>query len=218
MYRDLSVLIPAAGAGERLGRGPKALLEIDGRPIIRWLCDKLSCLCDDIIVAAPADLLDKFQLSCPDHLCIAGGNTRQESVEKLVGASTRPWLLLADAARPFASLKLYETVLCKAREHGAAGAFLRPDVPIARISCGNIEEVLTPANAGVFQLPHGFNREQLLSVLRKSALHKWQEQSTLELWIKAGLDVGIVPGEKTNIKLTTSEDWQLATALTEYLK
>lgn len=36
----LSFLMLAAGGGERLGLGPKGLLELHGRPLLCWLADK----------------------------------------------------------------------------------------------------------------------------------------------------------------------------------
>lgn len=216
-HSDLSVLIPAAGSGERLGLGPKGLLELGGQPLVAWLSRKLGQISDEVIIAAPPGQVDQFRALCPGSHCVPGGQSRQDSVAALVARATRRWILVADVTRPFASLNLYNAVLAKARETGVAGAFLAPDVPVAELVDGGIARVLKPGQAGIFQLPHVFSRNLLVRVLAEAERHGWEEQSTLELAIRAGCQVGVVPGEKTNIKLTTPEDWLLAGSLTEYL-
>jgi len=217
-HNDLSILIPAAGTGERLGQGPKALLELSGKPLITWVTQKALKLSSDVIVTTPPNLLDQFSELCPDCRCFPGGATRQESVFLLLKEAIRDWVLIADVARPFVSLNLYNRVLASAKKSGVAGAFLAPDIPIARISNRRVTETFKRTEIGIYQLPHAFSRSLLLDTYKLADLNHWEEQSTLELAIRANHEVIAVPGEKTNIKLTTREDWQLAQLLTEYLK
>ncbi|PCH51258.1 MAG: hypothetical protein COC20_05790 [Cellvibrionales bacterium] len=217
IHRDLSVLIPAAGAGERLGQGPKALLELNGSPLIVWLTRKALQLSDDVIVTVPPNHLKEFQQLCPGCRCIAGGDTRQASVARLLAKSSRDWVMLTDVVRPFTSLDLYNQVLSKARTTGIAGAFLSPDVPIAHIVNHQIVRSFKSSEVGVFQTPHAFSRKLLVDICAQAENSSWVEQSTLELAIKAEYPVAVVPGEKNNIKLTTADDWQFAKILTEYL-
>lgn len=52
---DIGLL--AGGRGARLGRGPKAFVEIAGKPMWRWLCDELSSLTDKpVLMVVPAGL------------------------------------------------------------------------------------------------------------------------------------------------------------------
>jgi 2-C-methyl-D-erythritol 4-phosphate cytidylyltransferase len=214
---DLSILIPAAGGGERLGRGPKAFLELDGRPLVSWLAQKALRVASEVIVAVPPDQLDRLPALCPGCRGIAGGDTRQESVARLAEASTRPWLLVQDAARPFATVGLMRAVADAARETGVAGAFLEPEVPVARIEDGFVVEHFRRSQVGLFQAPQCFERGLLESILAEAGARGWVEQSTLQLALLAGHTVRAVPGEKTNLKLTTPEDWGLAEALKEWL-
>jgi len=216
-YSDLSVVIPAAGAGERLGLGPKASLELAGKPILTWLTDKLSRLSDEVIVAVPPGQLSQFETLCPTARCIEGGVTRQESVERLFAASSRPWILLSDAARPFITPGLCVAVLATARIHGAAAAALTPDVPVSRIREGFFSEVLIPRDTGIFQTPQVFSRTVLETTLARAKAEGWAEQSTLQLVLRAGFRAAAVPGEKTNIKLTTPEDWRFGQSLIDLL-
>src|SRR6187431_3187211 len=54
----VSCLIPAAGAGLRLGQGTKGYLSLAGRPLLCWLADKALQVADEVIVAVPADRLE----------------------------------------------------------------------------------------------------------------------------------------------------------------
>lgn len=214
---DLSVLIPAAGRGERLGFGPKVFLPLNGEPLVVWLVRKAMGMAAEVIVAVPPEHLDRLCTLCPDCRAIEGGATRQASVARLVEASTRPWLLLQDVARPFASADLMRAVVEAARDTGAAGAFLRPEVPIARVQDGYVLEDFRPDQVGIFQAPQAFKRSLLVKVLEQAAERGWTEQSTLQLVLRAGLPVRTVPGEKTNLKLTTEEDLELAVGLLKRL-
>jgi 2-C-methyl-D-erythritol 4-phosphate cytidylyltransferase len=214
---DLSILIPAAGCGERLGLGPKAFLELDGEPLVSWLARKALGVASEVVIAVPPDHLDQLLALCPGCHGIPGGATRQETVARLFEASTKPWLLVQDAARPFVTAGLMRAVAAAARETGVAGAFLQPDVPIARIEGGFVQQHFRSDQVGVFQAPQAFERALLLNVLAEAAAQGWFEQSTLQLVLRAGLPVRAVPGEKTNIKLTTEEDWSLAASLKEFL-
>lgn len=214
---DVCILVPAAGMGERIGRGPKAFLELQGKAVVSWLAKKALTVASEVVIALPPGHLERLAELCPGCRGIEGGTTRQATVARLLSASSAPWVLVQDAARPFASAALMRAVVAAARGCGAAGAFLQPEVPVARILDGVVVEHFRPDQVGIFQAPQAFNRRLLLEVLATAAAEGWSEQSTLQLVLRAGRPVKVVPGEKTNIKLTTAEDWKQAASLTEWL-
>lgn len=216
--QDVSIVIPAAGMGERLGLGPKALLELNGIPLLTWVTRKALQITDDVILSAPPEHVEHFSKLCPKCRVIVGGDTRQNSVKKLVEHSTRNYVLLQDVARPFASLSLFLAVLTQAKTTGCAGAFLKPDVPIAVIKNNFVEQSFNACDIGIFQSPQAFYREDLIAVLTLAEQHHWQEQSTLQLMLRANKPVGAVAGEKYNLKITTQEDWHIAQFLTGHLQ
>lgn len=213
-----SFLIPAAGEGSRLGLGPKALLQLEGRPLLAWLSEKALRCADEVLVAAPREMVSDFARLCPGCVCIAGGETRQESIANLAEASTHPWLLLHDVARPFVSEALLRRVGAAARVHGCAGAFLDPEVPVATLVDGRVEQAFLRDQVGIFQAPQAFSRQVLLDISRQARQHGWHTQSTIQLALRAGIRVDAVAGEKTNIKLTTAEDWDMAQHLVALLR
>jgi 2-C-methyl-D-erythritol 4-phosphate cytidylyltransferase len=214
---DLGILIPAAGRGERMGLGPKALLEMAGRPLVSWLAAKALGVGSEVLVAVPPGEEERFRPLCPGCRVLSGGPRRQDTIALLLRASTRPWVLVQDLARPFVSAALMKAVAAAARETGAAGAFLAPEVPVARIEGGLVVGHFRSGEVGVFQAPQAFERALLMRVLEEAEARGWTEQSTLQLVLRAGAAVRAVPGEKTNLKLTTPEDWKLAGPLKELL-
>jgi 2-C-methyl-D-erythritol 4-phosphate cytidylyltransferase len=214
----VSCLIPSAGSGERLGRGCKGFLELAGRPLLRWVADKGLRVADEVVVAVPAERLDEASALLPDCRVIAGGETRHDSVALLAGAARGDLLLLQDAARPFSSVALCRAVLDAARASGCAGAFVDPEVPVARLRDGRVDAVLLRHEAGVFQSPQAFTREAMQAMLRLSHARAYKPQSTLQLAVEAGIEVSVVAGERHNIKLTTPMDWRMAALLEDYLQ
>lgn len=214
----ISCLIPSAGAGERLGLGCKGFLELAGRPLLRWVADKGRQVADEVVVAVPAGRVDEAAALLPDCRVIEGGETRHDSVALLAQAARGDLLLLQDAARPFSSLALCSAVLAAARATGCAGAFLDPEVPVARLRDGRVEGVLLRDQVGVFQSPQAFTREAMQRMLLLAQSRGWKPQSTMQLAVEAGIEIAVVAGEKHNIKLTTPMDWRIAALLEDHLQ
>lgn len=210
---DVSVLIPAAGLGERLGRGPKAALPLHGRPVIDWIVDKATQVGTEVLVAcAPGMALPA------KAVVIAGGATRQESIARLAAAATRPWCLLWDASNPFASVALARAVLAAAVDSGAAAAYVPAVVPWLELQDGRARRAHPTAGSGSISMPHAYATSVLLEVSGRATREGWVASSTIELMLMAGQVVACVAGERLNIKLTTPEDWVLAQALLPQLQ
>jgi 2-C-methyl-D-erythritol 4-phosphate cytidylyltransferase len=211
--RDISVLIPAAGLGERLGRGPKAALLLHGRPVVEWVADKARQLGAEVLVACPPGMA-----APAGTRALAGGADRQESVRLLAQQASRPWSLLWDAARPFGSLALARAVLAAATPERAAGACLTSEVRWLELHDGRVAQARAGNELGQSQTPQACSTALLRAVTERAAREGWRGQSTVELMLRAGVEVAAVPGEKLNFKLTTPEDWLLAQALQAQLQ
>jgi len=204
-----SALIPAAGHGERLGLGPKCLLRLGERTLLEILVATLTPLVDEVLVAVPEDLEDTLQTLLRDTASVvAGGATRQDSIDALVQAASGQVLLIQDVARPFASRDLHLAVLDAARQHGAAGAFLDPTVPVGHLADGAVASYHTRQAAGIFQAPQAYRREVLERARQRTAGREFQ--STAQMVIDAGYALRAVPGEPENIKITSPLDWLIA--------
>lgn len=217
MFDDVTIIVPAAGGGERLALGPKAWLELDGRPLLDWVARKALSISAEVLVAVPPGDVPRAAAFCPGCQCIEGGATRQATIGRMLEQARRDWVLVLDVARPFASRALMRAVLDKARETGVAGAFLAPDVPVAQVAGGRVVGHFERHEIGIFQAPQAFARSLLEDVYARAVTEGWQAQSTMQLALRAGRDVGVVAGERQNIKITTPQDWRVAQLLSEYL-
>ena len=210
---DVSVIIPAAGMGERLGLGPKAALPLHGRPVIDWIVDKATQVGAEVLVAcAPGMALP------PQAVPVPGGATRQESIARLAAVATRPWCLLWDASNPFASVALARSVLAATVEGGAAAAYVPAVVPWLELEGGRARRAHPAAGSGAISMPHAYATALLREVVGRAAREGWVVSSTIELMLMAGQAVTGVAGDRLNIKLTTPEDWVLAQALLPQLQ
>jgi 2-C-methyl-D-erythritol 4-phosphate cytidylyltransferase len=214
----MSALIPAAGSGERLGRGPKAFLQIEGKPILGWLVEKIRKVAEDVVIAVPEDRLGEAKEAYLECICVAGGATRQETIERMAQMASGDVVLIHDAVRPYCSVELLRRVGAEAAIHGAAGALLPSRVPGGLVSPdGWLAQVYPSAGLVTFQSPQAFRRDVLFDVLAKAKSSGWKYQSTVELAAAAGVPVKAIEGEARNIKITTDDDWILAQQLKEFL-
>jgi 2-C-methyl-D-erythritol 4-phosphate cytidylyltransferase len=204
-----SALIPAAGLGTRLGLGPKCLLRIGERTLLEILVTTLLPLVNEVLVATPEGFEDEMTSIFQGRaIVIAGGRTRQESIDRMLQLCTGQFVLIQDGARPFASRALCAAVLDAAAQHGAAGAFLDPTVPVGRLDDGVVASYQTRQEARIFQAPQAFSRDVLFNARQKTEGREFQ--STAQMVIDAGYTLQAIPGEPENIKITTSLDWQIA--------
>jgi 2-C-methyl-D-erythritol 4-phosphate cytidylyltransferase len=204
----VSVLIPAAGNGERMGMGPKALVPLAGRPLVEWVVDKARQVGHEVLVAcAPG-------MAAPaGSIRVEGGATRQESVQRLAERASGAWVLLWDAASPFSSVALARQVLAAASATGAATTCLPSEVPCLVLEGDRVQQAYPSGATGWSLTPQCYRRELLCEVTRRAAEQGWSSQSTVQLVLRAGHAVVAVKGEKLGIKLTTPDDWVLAQAL-----
>ncbi len=205
----ISALVPAAGEGTRLGEGPKCFLQLEGISLLEILLRTLAPVADEVLIGVSESCLDRARAIVGDRgTVLPGGASRQDTLDRLVDAAAGDILLVQDAARPFASQGLCRAVARAAAEHGAAGAFLDPMVPVAELHNGEAARYLDRSTAGIFQAPQAFRAallRQARDVTRGRAF-----QSTAQMVISAGFPLRAVPGEPHNIKITTPLDWRIA--------
>lgn len=209
-----AALIPAAGVGQRLGRGPKAFLRLGGRTLLEHAVSRLRHLVDEVWVALPepaSELSGDAAHALPEGVrWRRGGESRQESVRLLLETCEAPWLLVHDAARPLAPSALAERVLRAARASGAASAALpvrdtlhdvARDAPVAREQLRAI------------QTPQAFRRDWLLEAHARAHRERWTATDDAQLLRRCGRAVALVEGSPFAHKLTGPEDLSLLTQL-----
>jgi len=217
---DVAVLVPAAGAGLRLGPGgPKALRLLAGEPLLVHAIRRVAAAPSVrmIVVAAPAaevEAVREVLAPVAPVTVVAGGAERQESVSLALAAvpAEIKVVLVHDAARALTPPQLIESVAAAVRQGHPAVIPVLPVVDTIK-EVGPGEVVLGTVDRAVLrsvQTPQGFRHEVLAAVHAAAADPLTDDAGLVE---KAGLPVTCVPGSDLALKITRPLDLVLAEAL-----
>jgi 2-C-methyl-D-erythritol 4-phosphate cytidylyltransferase len=217
---DVAVLVPAAGAGVRLGPGgPKALRLLDGEPLLVHAIRRVAAAPSVrmIVVAAPAAEVGAVAaLLAPvaPVTVVAGGAERQESVGLALAAvpDDIAIALVHDAARALAPPALIESVAAAVRDGRPAVIPVLPVVDtIKQVGPGEIVHGTVDRSVlRSVQTPQGFRRDVLAAAHAGATDPLTDDAGLVE---KAGIEVTCVPGSDLALKITRPLDLVLAEAL-----
>jgi 2-C-methyl-D-erythritol 4-phosphate cytidylyltransferase len=214
-------LIPAAGAGERMGHAtPKQYLPLLGRPMLYHSVNALlrSGRIDIVfVVLATGDdgfrLHDWRQFGERIAPLYCGGVTRHDSVlNGLVAASSTvqpdDWMLVHDAARPCLGQSELQRLLDTLAADDVGGILAVPvaDTIKRADAAGQIEATEPREHLWQAQTPQMFRHGLLLHALSRTA-KVTDEAGAVEAM---GLRPKLVRGSSGNLKVTYAEDMQLA--------
>jgi 2-C-methyl-D-erythritol 4-phosphate cytidylyltransferase/2-C-methyl-D-erythritol 2,4-cyclodiphosphate synthase len=211
-----TLLIVAAGQGERLGSGlPKQYRLLAGKPVLRWAAEaavshrRINCV--RVVIGAEQEQLAESALAGIDiGPLIIGGTERADSVKAGLAAIDGEVVLVHDAARPFCPPQVIDALLDALKATGAAV----PVLPVAD-TLARADVLLGPAidRAGAVrvQTPQAFWLDQL-----RNAYAQWPGGAATDdatVARAAGIEVAAVKGDPALDKLTTAEDWRRAEAM-----
>lgn len=215
-------LVAAAGRGERLGANiPKALLRISGRPLLAFALQTVDA-CDEleaVVVAAPPDRLDEIadvaKVSVKLMEVVAGGETRNSSIRNALEVVPEEFdaVVCHDVARPFATPALFTAVLTALDHADGAVPTLPVHDTVKRMDGKDIGETLPRDGLVLAQTPQAFHRQVLEAAHRAAVVDGFEGTDDAALVERAGYSVVSVPGDASNLKLTTAADLRVATAL-----
>lgn len=239
---NVGFVLLAGGTGSRMKANmPKQFLELKGMPILHHSLDvflnQLPAVCEEAgfsgppIVALVLDpkyqpeyqpIVDKYE----GRLVFANpGVERQGSVENGVNKVVEmsggkcTYVAIHDSARPLVTIEEINNVVGDAKEHGAAvlgvpckatikesedGSMILRTIPRARLW-----EVHTPQVIEIEKLQRGFKK------VAEENLEVTDDVSIIEAM---GEPVKLTLGEYTNLKITTPEDMDVATAILDERK
>jgi 2-C-methyl-D-erythritol 4-phosphate cytidylyltransferase len=208
-------VVLAAGEGERLGRGPKAFLEVGGRSILS-MAVAAAAACpdiDELVVAVPSRFAERVTRSIVPSLpkpcrAVLGGRTRQESARLALESipDDRPVVVFHDAARPFAAPELFSAVIAALADADGVVPVLPLADTVKRVRDGYVESTLSREELRAAQTPQAFAAPAFRDAHeRAAATGMWcTDDAALLEW--AGYRVRAVTGEPVNFKITMAED------------
>ncbi|MBQ7593566.1 MAG: 2-C-methyl-D-erythritol 4-phosphate cytidylyltransferase [Synergistaceae bacterium] len=211
MKKSFAFIIVAGGKGSRFGE-KKQFIKLAGRELWRWSAEKALELCDEVILVIPeGENLEREKFAPEKNIKIThGGSERALSVLNGLELAESDYVLVHDAARPFASKKLISSLMEKVSEDKGVIPVLPVADALKRIDG---EEISCVDRDGLFitQTPQCFHRLKLIECVRENPKAK----DEAEAWKISGHKLLKVEGERLNFKITWPEDMLIARALTE---
>jgi 2-C-methyl-D-erythritol 4-phosphate cytidylyltransferase / 2-C-methyl-D-erythritol 2,4-cyclodiphosphate synthase len=205
-----AVIIVAAGRGSRMGSDvPKQWLPLAGKPVLAHTLAAFAGM-QVVLVIHPKDRARAEALGVP---LVEGGATRDASVQAglaaLEGLGVEA-VLIHDGARPLVSRALIGRLVSALETHQGAAPALPVTDALWRGAGGFVSGTVDRTGLWRAQTPQAFRFAPILAAHRA---HPGGSLDDVEVARAAGLDVAIVEGEETNLKLTWPGDFARAEAI-----
>jgi len=204
------VVVVAAGAGERFGT-QKQYEMLGDRRVLDWALAAARVVADGVVLVVPPDRAAAHEAA---DAVVAGADTRAGSVRAGLAAvpDEAEVVVVHDAARPLASVALFEAVVDAVRR-GADAAV--PGVAMAdtvkAVDGVTVTETLDRSRLVAVQTPQAF----AAGALRRAHAGNGEGTDDAALVEAVGGRVVVVPGEAANAKITTQYDLLVARALVD---
>jgi 2-C-methyl-D-erythritol 4-phosphate cytidylyltransferase len=221
--RRIGVIIPAGGAGRRMGGVRKPYLELSGEPILaRSLRPFLER--DDVfsvIVALPPDTYaDPPEWLTADGRVgiVAGGSERSDSVRNALAALPLECdiVLVHDAARPLVTPVIVQRCIDAAADGRSAIAAIPVTDTIKEVDeGGRITASPDRRRLWAAQTPQAFPASVLRDAHARALVEGVASTDDAALVARYGGTVVVVEGAAENLKVTTPADIAVAAALLE---
>jgi 2-C-methyl-D-erythritol 4-phosphate cytidylyltransferase len=215
----VGAIVAAAGSGSRLGKGSKALVQLNGRTTLARVLELFLALdeVDRIVVVAPPSRLENAEREVQSLrprkpvLVKAGGESRQASVRVgLAALGECDFVLVHDAARPLATARLFAAVVDAVRAGAdAAVPGISLSDTVKRVDGDRVVETVERDDLVAVQTPQAFRA----AALRAAHARGGDATDDAALVEQSGGVVVVVAGDRRNIKITGADDLALAAAL-----
>ncbi len=212
-----NVIIVAGGKGLRMGNDlPKQFIPIGGKPVLMRTIEAFYRFDQDIniILVLPLSHQDYWKSLCEEynfsieHTIANGGETRFHSVKNGLALVTNGLVGVQDGVRPFGSVEMIKRCFDAAEEE-------YPGVIPVIDSTDSLREVVDEDKSRIVdrskirlvQTPQVFD----VNVLKKAYQTDFKETFTDDASVveAMGVNVHLVKGEVTNIKITTPLDLKI---------
>ncbi len=219
-------LILAGGSGRRLGmETPKQFLEIAGKPMLLYSLEAFEKhdLIDAIAVVCLPEWQNELRFLAQRHRItklrwiVDADESRSlssyQGLRALEGEiSPEDIVLIHDAARPFVTGRIISDNIKTVLRYGAANTVV-PAVDTMLHSMGGLvaDKVLDRRALYLSQTPQSFQYDLIMRAYKKFfESGKTSATCDCSVAILAGNEVGLCPGSRMNMKVTTAEDLTIA--------
>lgn len=209
-----SVVLVAAGKGERLGLGvPKSEALIGSKSLFEHALGAIRTFHPaQLVVVAPSNLIASYRLIAEAYEflsleVVAGGDTRQASVANGLNLVSESEVLVHDAARAFMPAAVFLAVEKALEKYQCVIPVLPITDTLKQVSDSLVVGTIDRASTFRSQTPQGFNTELLRAALSKTSDTFTDEAALFE---SLGHTVGSVPGSELGLKVTTPADLEWA--------
>ncbi len=212
----VGVVLVAAGSSTRTGgETPKQFQMLGLRPVFIASLEPLLPFADEVVVVVPAGREDHTKTALGAAglsvaAVVTGGDRRRDSVESGLAALSDnvEFVLIHDAARPFATADLIRRVLDAASISGAAIPAAPVPEPVKRVEDGAVVATLDRSVLRLAQTPQAFRRDVIVNAYFALGDDDVTDEAVaVEL---AGTVVSVVSGDPGNAKITGPDDLELA--------
>ena len=213
-------IIVAGGSGQRMKSPvPKQFLELNQKPVLMHTIEKFYSAASSIhiVVVLPKShhsvwttLCDKHKFNIQHQIC-EGGSTRFQSVKNgLVHCKEEGIIAVHDGVRPLIHPDLIQKLYLEAESNGAVIP-IYPVLESIRKSDEGGSKALDRSKYYTVQTPQCFSSELLQNAYQQHEKETFTDDASV---VEAlGKEVHHFKGDRTNIKLTTPEDFIFAEAL-----
>lgn len=221
--RYCGAVIVAAGTASRMGGIDKVMAPLRGEPMICCTVRAFqeSEVIKEIVIVTRPDLMETIRELCRDYdkvqAVVAGGSSRQESVEKGLQALSKKVELAAiqDGARPLVTGALIDRTVRAAHSYGAAAPAIAVKDTIKVEYMGMVQSTPDRSTLRAVQTPQVFDADLLRGALKKAKEDKAEVTDDCSAVERLGMSVKLVEGDEENIKITTPIDLKIAQLLLE---
>ncbi|WP_448698947.1 2-C-methyl-D-erythritol 4-phosphate cytidylyltransferase [Mucilaginibacter sp. AW1-3] len=215
-----AVIIVAGGSGTRMQAAvPKQFLLLNGKPVLMHtiMAFHNSESQPSIIVVLPENYHQYWQQLCAEHhftiahQLVSGGQTRFHSVKNGLSLIDGDAVIAVhDAVRPLTSVGVIDEAYRYAAQNGNCIVAVQSRDSIRQVK-NELSAALIRDEIYLVQTPQVFKSD----ILRQAYQQQYQPRFTDDASVveQLGININIVPGTYTNIKITFPEDIAIAEML-----
>lgn len=224
-YHSFYALIVAGGTGARMGSSlPKQFMEMAGLPMMVHTLLPFAGAPEirEILLVLPAEHIPRGEEIVRNYFpgravrVVEGGSTRAQSVRK--GLEQLPddgIVAIHDGARPLVTRDLILRSFAEAAKSGAAVPIIHVSDTVRKFS-GTESEVVDREMLRLVQTPQTFSLRIIKDAYKRTGSKTFTDDASVIA--EAGYRFNFIDGDIFNLKVTTPEDLELASAILERRK